>query len=189
MTITQSPPDFVNVAGPLIQKIQSRLYAPFTEIKMPSHTGALARPGLVAKLLLLLVFFFSGGCAVTLVGPYDEVTDQAVTDLANRTEQFLVRMQTTGAPYQGNEAFYTDAKARLATIRLRAQLYANNQGELNEIDLLSANLDKLAALHRLGPLTGPSGKAARQLIETNFESLLQIELAKKRSSGVSAPKT
>jgi hypothetical protein len=145
--------------------------------------------GSVAGFLSLLLFLFSGGCAVTLVGPYDEVTDQAVTDLANRTEQFLVRMETTGAPYQGNEAFYTDAKARLATIRLRAQLYANNQGELKEIDLLSANLDNLAALHRVGPLTGPNGKTARQLLETNFESLLQIELAKKRSSGISAPKT
>jgi hypothetical protein len=140
-------------------------------------------------LLLLLLFVFSSGCAVTLVGPYDEVTDQAITELANRTEQFLVRMETTGAPYRGNEAFYIDAQARLATIRLRAQLYANNQGELHELDLLSANLDKLAALHRVGPLTGQSGKLARQFIETNFESLIQIELAKKRSSGVSAPQS
>lgn len=158
-------------------------------LDMTSHAGALAKPTSILRLVLLLLSFFCAGCAVTLVGPYDEVTDQAITDLANRTEQFLVRMQTTGAPYQGNEAFYTDAKARLATIRLRAQLYANNQGELNELDLLSANLEKLAALHRLGPLTGTTGKAARQLIETNFESLLQIELAKKRSSGVSAPKS
>lgn len=156
---------------------------------MTSPAGALARCGSVTRLVVLLLLLFSGGCAVTLVGPYDEVTDQAVTDLANRTEQFLVRMQTTGASYQGNEAFYTDAKARLATIRLRAQLYANNQGELKEIDLLSANLGNLAALHRAGPLTGAVGMHARQLIETNFESLLQIELAKKRSSGVSAPKS
>jgi hypothetical protein len=157
------------------------------EIYNTPSARALAKPGSIGRLALLLLIFLSSGCAVTLVGPYDEVTDQAITDLANRTEQFLVRMQTTGAPYQGNEAFYTDAKARLATIRLRAQLYANNQGELKEIDLLSSNLDNLAALHRVGPLTGAVGMHARQLIETNFESLLQIELAKKRSSGVSAP--
>jgi len=162
---------------------------PLMPIFMTTPARALAKPGSILRLVLLLLFLLPGGCAVTLVGPYDEVTDQSITDLANRTEQFLVRMQTTGAPYQGNEAFYTDAKARLATIRLRAQLYPNNQGELHELDLLSENLNKLAALHRLGPLTGAVGKTARQLIETNFESLLQIELAKKRSSGVSAPKT
>src|ERR1700675_3254939 len=89
--------------------------------------------------LLLLIFSF-GGCAVTLVGPYDEVTDQAITDLANRTEEFLTRVETTGEPYHGNESFYSDAKARLRTIRLRSALYPNNTGELNLLDLLSENL-------------------------------------------------
>jgi hypothetical protein len=137
--------------------------------------------------LLLLVLSF-GGCAVTLVGPYDEVTDQAITDLANRTEEFLTRMEATGAPYHGNESFYSDAKARLRTIRLRAELYPNNTGEVKLLDQLSQNLDNLADLHRAGPLTGTAGDAARKLIETNFEALLQVELAKKRSSGISQPK-
>jgi hypothetical protein len=154
---------------------------------MTSPVGALASPRLVVPLLSVLFFLFSGGCAVTLVGPYDGVTDQAITDLANRTEEFLTRMQANGAPYRGNEAFYIDAKARLITIRLRAALYPNNEGELKLIDLLSANLNNLEALHRLGPLTGRTGNAARSTIETNFTSLLQVEIAKKRSSGVSAP--
>jgi hypothetical protein len=59
---------------------------------------------------------------------------------------------------------------------------------LKLLDDLSGNLDNLAALHRLGPLTGTAGDTARTLIESNFESLLQVELAKKRSNGVSAPK-
>jgi hypothetical protein len=97
-------------------------------------------------------------------------------------------VETTGEPYHGNESFYSDAKARLRTIRLRSALYPNNTGELKLLDLLSENLDNLAELHRAGPLTGAAGDSARKLIETNFESLLQVELAKKRSSGVSAPK-
>lgn len=139
-------------------------------------------------LLGLLILFF-GGCAVILVGPYDEVTDQAITDLANRTEEFLTRMESTGAPYHGNETFYSDAKARLRAIRLRAELYPKNTGELTLLDKLSENLDNLSDLHRAGPLTGTAGEVARKLIETNFEALLQVELAKKRSSGISAPKT
>ena len=46
-------------------------------------------------LLGLLILFFEG-CAVMLVGPYDEVTNQAITDLANRMEEFLTRMEATG---------------------------------------------------------------------------------------------
>jgi hypothetical protein len=136
----------------------------------------------------LLILFFSG-CAVMLVGPYDEVTDQAITDLANRTEEFLARMEATGAPFHGNETFYSDARARLRSIRLRAELYPKNTGELTLLDKLAENLDNLSELHRAGPLTGTSGEVARKLIETNFQALLQVELAKKRSSGVSVPKT
>jgi hypothetical protein len=126
---------------------------------------------------------------VILVGPYDEVTDQAITDLANRTEAFLTRMEATGAPYHGNEAFYYDAKARLRAIRLRAALYPKNTGELELMDNLSKNLDNLADLHRTGPLKGIAGEVAWKELETNFQALLQVELAKKRSSGVSAAKT
>jgi hypothetical protein len=141
--------------------------------------------------LLGLLLLFFGSCAIilVLVGPYDEVTDQAITDLANRTEEFLTRMEATGAPYHGNETFYSDAKGRLRAIRLRAELYPKNTGELTLLDKLSENLDNLSDLHRAGPLTGTAGEVAQKLIETNFEALLQVELAKKRSSGISAPKT
>jgi hypothetical protein len=125
-------------------------------------------------------------CAVVLVGPYDEVTDKAITDLAMKTEQFFVRMESNGGSYESNRSFYQDAKASIRAIRLRAELYEKNQGELTELDLLAANLDNLAKLHRLGPLTGNVASIARTQIETNFKSLMQIELAKKRSSGVSA---
>jgi hypothetical protein len=139
--------------------------------------------------LLSFVVLFLGACAVILVGPYDEVTDQAITDLAYRTEAFLTRMEATGAPYHGNEAFYYDAKARLRATRLRAALYPKNTGELELMDNLSKNLDNLADLHRTGPLTGIAGEVAWKELETNFQALLQVELAKKRSSGVSAAKT
>jgi hypothetical protein len=98
-------------------------------------------------------------------------------------------MEATSAPYHGNETFYSDAKARLRAIRLRAELYPKNTGELTLLDKLSENLDNLSDLHRAGPLTGTAGEVARKLIETNFQALLQVELAKKPSSGISAPKT
>jgi hypothetical protein len=115
--------------------------------------------------LLSFVVLVLGACAVVLVGPYDEVTDQAITDLANRTEAFLMRMEATGAPYHGNEAFYYDAKARLRAIRLRAALYPKNGGELELMDNLSKNLDNLAELHRAGSLTGTAGEVARKQLE------------------------
>ena len=136
--------------------------------------------------LALLAVLFSS-CAVMLVGPYDEITDKAITDLAYRTQLFFAKTEADGSGYAANASFYRDAHASLRAIRLRAELYPKNTGELKAIDLLSQNFDNLAELHRDGPLTGLAGKTARQLIETNFHALLQIELSKKRSSGVPSP--
>jgi hypothetical protein len=133
-------------------------------------------------------------CAVVFVGPYDEVTDKAISDLETKTEQFLAKMESTKGSYEANKSFYVDAKASIRAIRLRAELYGRdkNKGELDDIDRLEKAFDLLAELHKTGPLIGGergSGTLARAEIETNFQALLQIELAKKRSSGISSPKT
>jgi hypothetical protein len=144
-----------------------------------------ARIPCVNVIAVAVVSVLVTSCAVVLVGPYDEVTDQAITELETKTEQFLVKMELGGGDYQSNKSFYRDAKASVRAIRLRAELYEKNEGELRELDLLAQNFDNLAKLHRLGSLTGNAGSIARTQIETNFQSLIRIELAKKRSSGVS----
>ena len=141
--------------------------------------------------LAAILSLFICSCAVVLVGPYDEVTDKAISDLETKTEQFLAKMESTKGSYEANKSFYDDAKASIRAIRLRAELYGTekNKGELDDIDKLGQAFDQLAELHQIGPLAGRAGNTARSLIETNFQALLQIELAKKRSSGISAPKT
>jgi hypothetical protein len=139
----------------------------------------------MSLIAVAIVGAFVASCAVVFVGPYDEITDKAINDLAMKTEQFLAKMEATGGDYESNRSFYRDAKASIRSIRLRAELYEKNEGELKELDLLDQNFDNLAKLHRLGSLTGMTGSIARTQIEANFKSLIQIELAKKRSSGVS----
>jgi hypothetical protein len=126
-------------------------------------------------------------CAVVFVGPYDEVTDKAINDLETKMELFLAKMEATAGSYGRNKAFYQESKAAIRAIRLRAELYGKdkNKGELDDLDKLDQNLDNLADLHRAGPLSGKAVNIARAQIETNFQSLIQIELAKKRSSGIS----
>jgi hypothetical protein len=139
----------------------------------------------MSLIAVAIVGAFVTSCAVVFVGPYDEITDKAINDLAIKTEQFLAKMEATSGDYESNRSFYRDAKASIRSIRLRAELYEKNEGELKELDLLDQNFDNLAKLHRLGSLTGMTGSIARTQIEANFKSLIQIELAKKRSSGVS----
>lgn len=143
----------------------------------------------LGKAISIVALALTLSSCVVFVGPYDEVTDKAITDLQVKTEQFLAKMEVTGGSYSDNRNFYEEAKGAIRSIQLRAALYEKNEGERNELKLLEENLDNLAELHRAGPLKGRALTAARSLLEANFQSLIQIELAKKRSSGVSAPKS
>ena len=140
---------------------------------------------------IAVIALFTASCAVMFVGPNDEVTDKAINDLQTKTEQFLAKMDSTRGSYSANKGFYDEAKASVRAIRLRAEVYGKdkNKGELDNIDRLQVAFDQLSELHRAGPLAGQPAIIARGLIETNFQALIQIELSKKRSSGVSAPTT
>jgi hypothetical protein len=128
-------------------------------------------------------------CAVVLVGPYDEVTDKAITDLETKAEHFFAKQSKT-VSYEDTKSFVQEAQGSINAIRLRAEVYGKdkNSGELRELDLLSANLNNLLDLAKTSP-SQDAWRPARTLVEINFQSLIQIELAKKRSSGVSAPKS
>jgi hypothetical protein len=130
-------------------------------IDMTSRAGALARRGSVARLVLLFVIFVLRQSRRD-PGRSLRRSNQAVTDLPIERSSFWFECKQ---PLSGNTAFYTDVEARLAMIQLPAQLYTNNQSELKEIAPLFANLDNLAALHRVGPRTGTVRTCARQLIE------------------------
>ena len=138
-----------------------------------------------AAILSLLI----SSCAVVFVGPYDEVTDKAITDLETKAEHFFAKQSKT-VSYEDTKSFVQEAQGSINAIRLRAEVYGKdkNSGELRELDLLSQNLNNLLDLAKTNP-SQDTWKTARSLVEINFQSLIQIELAKKRSSGVSAPKS
>ncbi len=146
----------------------------------PPMTSNLAfrLPSLVVLCCLML-----SGCL--MVSPYDEVTDRAITELEVKTELFFARVQGDGSGYTANRTFYQETKASLKAIRLRANAHVKNEGEVKLIDQLAENFDNLAELHKVGQLTGLAGTTAYDLIVTNFRSLIQVEIAKKRSLSMS----
>ena len=141
------------------------------------------------NLYLLFLLLSLAGCAVQFVAPYDAVFDAGVSTLHQETNASLANL-AVGGSFSSNRKFYQETNAKIDALRLRAELYGadKNKGTLKQLDLLKASFGDLAELHQAGPLTGESGRIARELINVQFRALLQTELAKKRSSGVSAPK-
>ena len=127
------------------------------------------------------------GC-VMFVSPYDEVTDKAISDLSTQTEQFFAK-SASKISYSDTNSFVTQAKGSLQAIRLRSELYGDkNKGEISDIDKLQQNFDLLLSLTKTPPVSATEWNVAHAEIQSNFRSLMQIELAKKHS-GVSEAKT
>ena len=145
-------------------------------------------PRFIATFLAIFVLLWQTGCSVLFVAPYDPVTDQSINDLYVRTNVFLDRMQRTAGSYAKNRSFYDDAHATIATIKVRAEMLPKNDGTLKNLQELDKQFTDLAALHKIRPLTGtdPLDPAyiARQLIESTFRDLTEIELQKKLGAAV-----
>jgi hypothetical protein len=122
------------------------------------------------------------------VAPYDEQVDKQLTELHQKTRVFLAKMNSTRGSYADNKGFYQEAHADVAVLVSRAKLYGadKNKGTLDNLQRLDAAFNDLEEAHQAGPLRGP---AWANTMDIHFEALLQIELHKKFSSGVAAPKT
>jgi hypothetical protein len=109
-------------------------------------------------------------------------------DIADRSlgeELDLPRSNGThGDGYASQGAFYDEAKDTVSAIKARAALLPKNSGTIKNLDELSGQYDRLAELHRQGPLVGLKAKIARELIDSNFRSLMQLELHKKLGATV-----
>lgn len=143
---------------------------------------------LIWCLVLCLAF---AGCDAHFLSNYDEILDRAVTDTQKKTDAFLLKMQDTRAPqrrYAVAKPIYEDILNDVHSLKSRAQ--ANNSQNLNEItikqiDLLDDSIRKLQAQHEKTPNGVGVGavRATQDLVDVQFETILKLEIAKKRGVG------
>jgi hypothetical protein len=150
-----------------------------------------------SSLLSIVLFFLSiavaatTGCSVRFISDYDSVLDQDVTALQQSAETFLNQMSnvagTSAAVYSANADFYVKANASLATMLTRATSQPKSRVIVGEVQTLQKTYSDLQQLHQLN---GDKGLSAanisniRSALESEFTSILTLELALKGNSGV-----
>lgn len=141
---------------------------------------------LVTKLwLLALALWLVGGCAdIRVIGAYDKQMDDGVTALQKSTEAHLVKL-TSGLgdnilPYNGNDAFYGEAKVALSSLRVRADATSRNSLTVRQLDTLQTNLDLFQKMHLEG-LSKAEIPDLRGGFNSQFTAILTFELAKRRA--------
>lgn len=122
------------------------------------------------------------GCAVKLIGDYDDVIDRGVTDFQQAAATYLSRLETQpNTPY--SQAFYDDAHGRLAALRSRAAASFKKDILVQQIDALRRTVDDLQKGDQAGrPMPLAFVTIAQSTIAVHVESILKLELALRRGS-------
>jgi hypothetical protein len=143
-------------------------------------------------LVLLLIDGLSTiGCAVRFISDYDDVLDKDVTALQQSTETFLNQLDseagTSAGAYSANSDFYLKTDASLRTMSTRAASQPKSKIIVGEVQALQSTFNDLQKLHQLNGdkgLSSPNIANTRSALESEFTSILTLELALKSHSGV-----
>jgi hypothetical protein len=142
--------------------------------------------------VLLIASLATLGCTtVRFISDYDDVLDKDVTALQLSTETFLNQLDseagTPAAAYSANSDFYVKTDASLRTMATRAASQPKSKIIVGEVQTLQNTFNDLQKLHQLNGDKGLSSANianTRSALESEFTSILTLELALKSHSGV-----
>jgi hypothetical protein len=157
-------------------------------------TSCSINPCLPKRYLPFIIFIILAvqtlGCSfkVRLVGEYDEITDQAVTELYKKTKGFFLKLQRASgqeASYEENKGFYEEVQGDIAVLILRAEITEENlkRNPLTQnFKDLQEQYDDLELLHK----TMPNKKAlqsAEEALDRSFRAIVENLLYLKWNQG------
>jgi hypothetical protein len=135
-------------------------------------------------LAVMIVASALTGCAVRLIGDYDDTIDKGVTNVQQSAEEYFSKLQSTpSTPY--DQSVYDDLDARLVVLSSRASALPKYSIIVKQIAELKNEIDDFQKIDKAAtrPLTSHAfvndGESA---IAVTVESILKLELALKRGA-------
>lgn len=138
------------------------------------------------------VFVFAtlllSGCAVRLIGDYDNTIDIGVTDVQQKAELYFSKLQSDPMTSY-DQSFYDDIHARLAVLKSRAASLPKYPIILQQLSILKSQFDTFQKLDKESQRPFPAGAvtAAESAISVSVESILKLELALKARGAANPP--
>jgi hypothetical protein len=135
----------------------------------------------VAWSLPILLYALTFGCAlhVRLVGDYDELTDQTVTDLQSQTATFFATMKTAESPdnsYEANVGFYDEVRGKISGLIVRSEIIEDGLARTpltENFRALQEQYDELGQHHKEEGLSRRYIESAEKAFEQSFRAILK----------------
>ena len=119
-------------------------------------------------------------CVVTLISPYDETTDKAITSIQMNVDGLLNRLDRDPVPDYGKmEKEYAAIWCEFDSVYLRNEARPKNSLTLGQLDALKKQLTILEENHKEGKLNQAMLEPARNSLDQTFVAILKLELEKK----------
>ena len=139
------------------------------------------------NVVFIAALFVFTSCKVTLLAPYDEITDRIVTEMQEITSAFFVKLESeptaVAMKYEQQKEFYQKLKVKAATVRIRNKAIDKNKTVVSMISELEANINRLETLHKgkaNGLLLPEEVMLLKDAFETQYSAIIRFMMALKQ---------
>lgn len=143
---------------------------------MPVHASACWRMSRGAAVALLA--FSLAACSLTLIAPYDPITDELLTLLHRRMVGVLDLLP--GMEHEVAAPAFVAVRGDLRTLKARNQARPLNDLTLGQIDAMTASWDRLETLCKLGPMSRMEVEFMRRALDVELRAAMGAEMDKRR---------
>lgn len=134
-----------------------------------------------------IVLVVGSSCKITLLAPYDEITDKTITEMQEMTSAFFVALESepesAAMKYENKKQFYQQLKVKAATVRIRNNAIDKNKVMLSMINELETNIGRLEKLHKgktNGLLKPEEVSLLKDAFETQYGAIIKFLMALKQ---------
>ncbi len=146
---------------------------------------------MTAVLLLVLVGLMGCG-SIRLIAPYDQKTDDAVTNLQKSTAEFFTRIERQGGSsaqdYKNQTKFYDDARVALSGILVRARALSRNEQTVKQLEILQQQYQQLEEQHKTIGISQAVIPQLESAFNRTFTAILTLEVGKREAKTEEAGK-
>lgn len=138
---------------------------------------------------MLLLAFVCAGCKVQFIAPYDETLDTSMTKVQTDSELFFSKL-SDDATYTANKNYYQQTEATLHTLMTREQAVPKSEAVTDQLTKIEHTVETMQGTHeRDGKMTGELATLNRDLLESEFRSFFELEMALKSGAGTTTAKS
>ncbi|WP_272149940.1 hypothetical protein [Tenacibaculum aiptasiae] len=136
--------------------------------------------------LLMLIVLIQSCIPIRLINVYDEITDNAVTELQEKVSVYFVQLERdlvvdiNKAKYENFTKQLDEIKVDLNTIEVRANAFEKNRIMSQQVQGLKNMIENLEILHKQGFTNVNQIKPLKKSFNVAFTAIIKFQLALKR---------